>query len=60
VLVDDFGEAFPEALSIFTRDGQSTTTELRPPGDGVLVRIEDDVDAEAPRLGLDEPVTKGE
>jgi len=51
----------PATLSIFTREGQSTTTELRPPGDGVLVPIEvDDVDAEAGRLRLGEPVSKAE
>ena len=51
----------PATLSIFTREGQATTTELRSPGDGALVPLEvDDVDAEARRLGLDEPVSQAE
>src|SRR5437762_2543782 len=49
----------PATLSIFTREGQSTTTELREPGDGALVPLEvEDVDSEAERLELAEPVSR--
>ena len=49
----------PAALSIFTREGQATTTTLRDPGDGALVPIEvEDVDAEAERLSLPEPASR--
>jgi lactoylglutathione lyase len=49
----------PGRLSIFTREGQAETSELREPGDGVVVPLEvEDVDAEAKRLGLGEPVSR--
>ena len=49
------------SLALFTRDAQSTTTELRAPRDGVLYPIQvDDVDAAAARLGLPEPVSRAD
>jgi catechol 2,3-dioxygenase-like lactoylglutathione lyase family enzyme len=48
----------PATLAI-TREAQATTTELRDPGDGALYPIGvDDVEAEAARLGLPEPVSR--
>ena len=49
----------PASLSIFTRDGQRETVELRDTGDSAVVPLEvDDVDAEARRLALAEPVSR--
>jgi lactoylglutathione lyase len=49
----------PVRLSIFTREGQEETVELRPPGDSVIVPLEvDDVDAAARRLALPEPTSR--
>jgi catechol 2,3-dioxygenase-like lactoylglutathione lyase family enzyme len=49
----------PATLSIFTRDGQAETTDLRAPGDGALVPLlVEDVDKTAKRLGLPTPVSR--
>jgi lactoylglutathione lyase len=49
----------PASLSIFTRDGQAETVELRGVGDSAVVPLEvDDVDAEARKLGLPKPVSR--
>ena len=49
----------PATLSIFARDGQAETVDLRPAGDACVVPLEvDDVDAAAQRLGLAEPVSR--
>jgi catechol 2,3-dioxygenase-like lactoylglutathione lyase family enzyme len=54
-------ETGPASLALFTREAQQTTTELREPGDGALYPIAvDDVDAEAARLGLPEPVSRAD
>jgi catechol 2,3-dioxygenase-like lactoylglutathione lyase family enzyme len=51
----------PAALALFTREAQSATTELREPGDGALYPVQvDDVDAEAARLGLPDPVSRAD
>jgi lactoylglutathione lyase len=49
----------PASLSIFTRQGQQETSDLRPAGDSVVVPLEvDDVDVAAQRLGLGEAVSR--
>jgi lactoylglutathione lyase len=49
----------PASLSIFTREGQQETADLRPAGDAAVVPLEvDDVDETAQRLGLDEPTSR--
>ena len=49
----------PATLSIFTRDGQRETADLRASGDSVVVPLEvDDVDATARKLGLAEPTSR--
>ena len=49
----------PASLSIFTREGQRETVELRGAGDSAVVPFEvDDVDGEARKLGLAEPVSR--
>jgi catechol 2,3-dioxygenase-like lactoylglutathione lyase family enzyme len=54
----DFGTE-PATLSIFTRDGQEQTTDLREPGDGAVVPLQvEDVDKAAEHLGLPAPVSR--
>ena len=49
----------PATLSIFTRDGQRETADLRPAGDSVVVPLEvEDVDESARALGLAEPTSR--
>ncbi|MDQ3821955.1 MAG: VOC family protein [Actinomycetota bacterium] len=51
----------PASLSIFTRDGQRETVDLRDAGDSAVVPLEvDDVDGDAERLGLSEPVSRAD
>jgi lactoylglutathione lyase len=48
-------------LAIFTREAQKGTTELRQPGGGALLPVQvEDVDAEAARLALAEPVSRSD